>query len=182
MYQRIKTPKSTYYYKKKKKKEAILQQFSQLYPCFSQSADQTVHSKINEDSDNQEILNITDVSIDEEKNSECGLSNEDLSFDGKKQNIKQIEKLDESSLINMCLLSLFYSGKFTQDAFRSVLRLFKLTTGNDIPTNFNSLVKILLKETDQNINYKKKWFCQKCKDHMHLTQSKQRNCSICKTR
>ncbi|CAF0831338.1 unnamed protein product [Brachionus calyciflorus] len=85
-------------------------------------------------------------------------------------------------MLNISILSVFYSGKMTQHCLNLVLKLFKMFTNYEIPSTFDQLSKILLNKVEETINYSKKWFCSDCKKIVFLENPKQRSCIECSTK
>jgi hypothetical protein len=86
------------------------------------------------------------------------------------------------------LLSIFFSGKMTQHALTLVMKLVNILMKDDkLPKSFDELVKIILKNNNDNIRYAKKWYCFICKIFVTLNkedkeQRFQRKCNKCKER
>lgn len=73
---------------------------------------------------------------------------------------------DNSSLseedVMIAALNVFFTGKLTQVAFSQVTRLVNLVSPVQVPVNFDSYAKYLLKSNNDEIMYKKTWFCDAC--------------------
>lgn len=85
----------------------------------------------------------------------------------------------KTELIHSALLALFFSGNFTQASFKMVLEFTQLFTDLQIPSNFNQLIQTI---GEENIEYSKKWFCNKCQIQIEPTKSNQRICTVCSNR
>ncbi len=79
-------------------------------------------------------------------------------------------------LLYYSLLTLFFSGNFTQSAFKLALEHTQLFTKIKIPKTIDQLIA---KIEDEKLTYTKKWFCQNCKQELTLENNKQRKCLIC---
>lgn len=85
--------------------------------------------------------------------------------------------------LNLGWLSVFFSGKMTQHAFNQVLRFLNFTNANKYPSNFNSLVKSIMKNCDDEIKFSKTLWCENCcKKVLNIENRFVRNCSICDAR
>jgi hypothetical protein len=76
----------------------------------------------------------------------------------------------------------------TQHALTLVMKLVNILMKDDkLPKSFDELVKIILKNNNDNIRYAKKWYCFICKIFVTLNkedkeQRFQRKCNKCKER
>lgn len=80
------------------------------------------------------------------------------------------------------LLSLFYSGKLTQSAFKLACQCFSLLNRdleNLIPKNYDQCADILLKTCDEQINFTKTMYCRFCSTIIVDFDKSLRLCKIC---
>jgi hypothetical protein len=92
-----------------------------------------------------------------------------------------IEFLEEKELA-AAILAIFFHLKLTQKAFNVISDFINLLNKVKVPNSFNKCAQILLKETKDEISYKKLWFCQFCVKKVVLTNQYQRKCVVCKMR
>ena len=86
---------------------------------------------------------------------------------------------DTHDLICTALLSLFFSGKFTRESFKQIIELSQLLTNIKIPKTFEQL---MLRVSEEKLDYTKVFFCQQCVTQVDLSNSKQRTCGQCNNR
>jgi hypothetical protein len=93
-------------------------------------------------------------------------------------NNEEIDNLIEPSeeILYNSLLTLFFSGNFTQSAFKLLLEHTQLFTNIKLP---KSIDQIITKIEEEKLTYSKKWYCQNCKEEVNLENNKQRNCFKC---
>ncbi|CAF0987354.1 unnamed protein product [Brachionus calyciflorus] len=138
-----KTPKSTFYYREKKKRDAIESTFNNLYPDFEKN--DKITKRNFEELDDTNIINFSNDSSDCEKTFSSNFSrptiddynlNEFTELLSEKKNQDHLTDEEIFEQLKMCCLSLFYTGKMTQDCLTMVLKLIRLSTNLELPTNF----------------------------------------------
>jgi hypothetical protein len=87
----------------------------------------------------------------------------------------------DDTMITAILLTAFFDAKVTQVGFKSFLDAIKLITNCELPNSFNSCASKLLREFDEKLDYKKKWYCTSCKKFIIISQY-ERNCKTCLNR
>jgi hypothetical protein len=86
----------------------------------------------------------------------------------------------DSKTISCSLLSLFYTGNFSQTQLKLIIEFIQLFTKQKIPKNFNNLVNGL--EMELKNNYTKNWYCHHCSKKVELSYHMQRTCFECKNK
>ena len=71
------------------------------------------------------------------------------------------DKLSKMDLA-IAILSVFFNSNLTQKALENVLNLMNFATSYDLPNNFNQLSKYIMEKMNDEIKYKKIWFCDLC--------------------
>lgn len=85
--------------------------------------------------------------------------------------------------LNLCLLSVFFGGKMTQNAFNLMLKFMNFMTPKKYPANFNSLASSLMNDCKDNIVYSKILWCNNCKKKIDNAEKRyNRNCTSCNKR
>jgi hypothetical protein len=87
----------------------------------------------------------------------------------------------DNTMITVILLTAFFDAKVAQVGFKSFLDAIKFITNCELPNSFNSCASKLLKEFDEKLEYKKKWYCISCKKCIIISQF-ERNCKTCLNR
>ena len=121
--------------------------------------------------------------------------NEDIEFENLNSNstqrstIEALRSLRQSngnlSQIDLAIsvLAVFFNANLTQKALEDILKLMNFATGCDLPTNFNQLTRLIMKSMDDEIMYKKIWYCDVCtKVYDKLENRFIRKCPICCSR
>lgn len=82
------------------------------------------------------------------------------------------------------LLTVFFNGHMTQSCLNMMLKLVNIISDIKVPTRFDSLLSLILKNTDQNyIGFDKRWYCEVCYKLIEQPQNRfQRSCSMCKSK
>ncbi|RNA43631.1 hypothetical protein BpHYR1_015136 [Brachionus plicatilis] len=160
-----KIPRSTAFYQRKIKKEKITQAFNLLWPSFHDRQDHNTTPTTSNLSEHKPSNNPDDLT-DTEFNRMFEMENFSVKncFPDNDNGSEELVNLDENiqekfdktqtektELINMSLLSLFYSGKLSQTGLKQVVQLFKIATNFDIPTSFDKLSNNFLKITNEEI-------------------------------
>jgi hypothetical protein len=78
------------------------------------------------------------------------------------------------------LMALFFHLKLTQNAFHVISDLINFLSSSKVPNSFDKCAKILLKETGDQVEFKKRWFCSNCLKNVQLVNQYQRQCRDCK--
>lgn len=91
--------------------------------------------------------------------------------------------------VAFAILTLFFSGKMTQTALETCVKLFNILTGQKLPQEFEDLLKILMKNDDNKgenscKNFVKKYHCPTCEVDIEVSRDNryQRICKNCNTR
>ena len=92
--------------------------------------------------------------------------------------LKDNGNLNEMELA-IAVLVTFFNGNLTQSALEDILNLLNLATEYCLPNNFNQLSKLIMKETDDEIKYGKKWYCDVCVKTYDKLDRYTRKCSVC---
>lgn len=71
------------------------------------------------------------------------------------------QRCNSKEEISALMLTLFYSGKFTQRAFGVTIKAINMISDIKLPYDFNALSKILMCVHNDEIKWGKKWYCQK---------------------
>ena len=73
------------------------------------------------------------------------------------------QRCNSKEEISALMLTLFYSGKFTQRAFGVTIKAINMISDIKLPYDFNALSKILMCVHNDEIKWGKKWYCHLCK-------------------
>ena len=84
---------------------------------------------------------------------------------------KQINRKFDVLKICVALIAMFFSGKFSQTAFKYVTQLFRSLYNVNISTSFKSCSKKLLDSNNHKFSYKKSWHFPSCKNVLQKTQT-----------
>ena len=75
------------------------------------------------------------------------------------------EEHNQQDLICTALLSLFYSGKFSRDAFQQIIEFTRLLVDIQIPKTFDMLMQ---RVSETKIDYTKQFYCQTCEEKVEV--------------
>ena len=71
----------------------------------------------------------------------------------------------------------------TQTAFNINLKLFKIISNEKLPCDFNHISKILMNDSNDEIEYEKNFYCNICLKFYSKSEVKnRRECAICNTK
>lgn len=130
----------------------------------------------NEQNQVDDSLNQNDHLVLEQINHE---TDNDDNFDLQSFN-EMFHEINDQKEYACSILTYFFYGKLTQRALESQLSFLKIIKSNiDLPSDFNGLVKVLTRSSDEKIDYEKFWYCQKCQTYMEPETRFQRNCKKC---
>jgi len=93
-------------------------------------------------------------------------------------NTKSQTEHNQQDLICTALLSLFYSGKFSREAFQQIIEFTRLLVDIQIPKTFDMLMQ---RVSETKLDYTKEFYCQTCVQKVQVcaSNSKQRACYTC---
>jgi len=133
---------------------------------------------------NSEEIHQTNDSVDSIENLSDTENAEDDPSDSLADELSSFVSNDEITREELAAayLAAFFNGKTTQSSIKDFLQLSNITSNIKLPTTFDGLVKLLIKE-QLNFIELKSWFCGTClKKIPKLKDRFQRECDICKSK
>ena len=179
---RIQKPKSTYYYQENKRKKS--------------SGVQSGTNMVSDIEDIQNAARLAPVTatIDKSPTSptsglSCNLDSEVNSLDEQAivedffNTVNESDKPNSKQEIAAAVLNMLYCGNMTQSCIPLQSALVKFLSKTKVPSDFDSLAKLLdANKTAENV-YTKTWFCSICITKLDkLENQHQRTCTSCGTR
>jgi hypothetical protein len=113
---------------------------------------------------------------------ECEEENEDIELDTNIiDSLKNNKDISEVEMVAIILIA-FYKSKVSKDGLSTFIKAFNLLLNLKLPTTFDGLINILLKNENENIkNHKaKRWYCSRCKSFRQINNHTDRECFECK--
>ena len=182
----MKVPKATRHYNRKKASQKYqIQNSVNVYNYSQNRSSAFAEESINFDMVSENTnFNISEEHIEQQQELELERQFLEIIEESRDSIIDKPDKIE----IACGLLSIFFSGKMTQHALTLVMKLVNILMKDDkLPKSFDELVKIILKNNNDNTRYAKKWYCFICKIFVTLNkedkeQRFQRKCNKCKER
>ena len=172
-------PKSTRYYQRKKRENNARKMSNNTIPDMnSQSLTvnfpiDRINDKRNEVIDDYESLLYNNEFNENEEPQEQYQEIEKEFLEIIEENFDS--KLDKPNKVEIscALLAIFFSGRMTQHALSLVMKLVKILVKDDeLPKSFDELVKTILTNNNDAIEYSKKMYCFICKKFFDVDKEK----------